>query len=111
MATEKQTEKHKALSEYLRFLTTLSTGSIVLLTSFLEKLQAQPQMGFLIGLAFVGFSLCVVMCVIAYSSVVLKFGEHFSDSQANIPASAIAITWLSFIVAIASLTIFAVFNL
>ena len=47
---EKQKDKHSALAEYLRFLTTLSTGSIVLLTTFLGRLDTPPKLEYLVGI-------------------------------------------------------------
>jgi hypothetical protein len=38
-----QIERYKSIAEYLRHITALSTGSIVLISTFLEKLFPQPQ--------------------------------------------------------------------
>lgn len=103
MAEEEQREKHKAMSEYLRFLTTLSTGSLVLLTSFLEKIASQPELGASIRNAFTGFTGCVVACVIAYSLITLNFGKNLLGWVENLTVVAMFIAWISFLFAIVAL--------
>jgi len=103
MAAEEQREKHKAMSEYLRFLTTLSTGSLVLLTSFLEKIASQPELGASIRNAFTGFTGCVVACVVAYSIMTLNFGSNISGLKGTVIGIAVYIAWISFLFAIVAL--------
>jgi hypothetical protein len=115
MSVEKQIQiqidKHKASSEYFRFLTTLSTGSIVILTSFLEPLTSQPNLGFLVGMTLVAFMVCIVASVIAYTLVIMNFGVYFSGWELKLSVFVIGIAWLSFIVAIIALTVFGLANL
>jgi hypothetical protein len=106
---QRQAEKHKAIIEYVRFLTTLSTGSIVLLVSFLDKLDAEPS--FLVGLAFLGFSVCIITAVIAYTSFALNYGHYFQEGEGWTGSVAILLTLVSFIIAIIALTIFGMSNL
>jgi hypothetical protein len=100
---EQQTERHKAMNEYLRFMTTLSTGSLVLLTSFLEKIASQPELGVWIRNAFTGFTICVVACVVAYSVTTLNFGSNIAGSKGTVVGIAVYIAWISFIFAIIAL--------
>jgi hypothetical protein len=108
---EYQKEKHKALNEYLRFLTTLSTGSIVLLTSFQQGLAAQPNLGFLVGVALAFFMVSIVASVVAYTIVVLNLGLVATAWERNLSIGAIYVTWVSFLLAILALTIFGLANL
>jgi hypothetical protein len=109
--TEMQKEKHKAFAEYLRFLTTLSTGSIVLLTTFLGRVDTQPKLGFLIGVALASFMISVFSCVVAYTLTIMNFGEYVGGWSIKLVVGAMTITWVSFLVAISALTIFGVLNL
>jgi hypothetical protein len=108
---EYQKDKHKVLTEYLRFLITLSTGSIVLLTSFLERLAPQPNLGFLVSIALTAFMVSVVTSVVAYTFVVMNFGLEITGPEGVLSVGAIVITWISFLVAIIALTIFGLANL
>jgi len=106
-----QSDKHKATGEYLRFLTTLSTGSIVLLTTFLERLESQPNLGFLVSVALIGFMVCIVASVIAYTIVIMNFGVYVTGWELRLSVAVIGIAWLGFIVAVIGLTIFGLANL
>ena len=108
---EFQKDKHRLAIEYFRFFATLSTGSIVILTSFLERLQAQPSLRFLVGVAFAGFMACIVATIVAYTSIVENFGNADNWPEAKKFAFAVPIVWLSFIIAITALTIFGWVNL
>ena len=103
MAAEEQREKHKAVSEYLRFMTTLSTGSLVLLASFLDKITSQPELGAPIRNAFVGFTIWVVACVIAYSVITLNFGSNISGWKGTLVGVAVYAAWIGFLFAIIEL--------
>src|SRR5688500_15578994 len=100
---ESQTEKHKAVNEYLRFMTTLSTGSLVLLASFLERITSQPALGIWIRNAFTGFTICVVACVVAYSLTILNFGSNIAGSKGTVIGIAVYIAWIGFMFAIFAL--------
>ena len=55
--TSNDIEQTKALIEYFKHLTTLSTGSIVLITTFLEKLFANPSWRLAVVISIAGFML------------------------------------------------------
>ena len=56
---------------FLRHITTLSTGSVILITSFLEKLFQNPEWKILIGVSIISFLLSVIGCACAYLMSVL----------------------------------------
>src|SRR5687768_7184045 len=66
-------EFHKAFYDYLKHLSTLATGSIVLLAATLEKLFAQPRWKPLVMVSVAGFLVTIVASVLAYSLMVLNF--------------------------------------
>jgi len=104
------TEKHKALCEYLRFLTALSTGSIVFLILFLERLD-QPEQARMVTLALTAFMVCVITSVTAYSVTLMNFDKNISYGKLNLSIVAIVMTTGTFTIAISALTVFGWANL
>ena len=58
-----QVEYIKALLEYLKHLTTLSTGSIVLTTTFLEKLFQNPLWKTAVVVSLIGFMTSIISSI------------------------------------------------
>lgn len=56
---------HKVMFDYFKHLTMLSTGSILLLVAFLEKLFITPEWKLLIVFCFAGFVLSILASLIA----------------------------------------------
>ena len=111
---EPKIEHHKSLLEYFKHLTTLSTGSIVLLSAFLEKLFSQPDWKFLVGVSFVGFVSSVLASVIAWTFYLIDYpGINFKKpSWYRFWGGLSLITcWLGFLVGVIALTVFALRNL
>jgi hypothetical protein len=111
-----QIEWVKNTLEYLRHLTTLSTGAVLLLATFLEKVFPQPKSRGWIVTSLVSFMVAIVACVIAYSvalymSMAVRDNPQKGDSEAMITFVALCIVWFSFLVGMSSLTVFAVKNL
>ncbi len=112
-----QGEKFKLVSDYLKHLTTLSTGSIVLLAAFLERLFVQPRWRPSVVIALCGFMVSVVASVVAYTYVIYKFPVSDSDSDDTTISGqtwwgvSILATWIGFLVGVVSLVVFAVKNL
>jgi hypothetical protein len=108
-------ERYKVGLDYLKHTTTLSTGSIVLIATFLEKLFAKPFWKSVIVVSLVGFMTSVLTSTIAYT-LVLAFrfpGEWESDSPGwphSITGISVFFTWLGFVVGILSLAAFAIRN-
>jgi hypothetical protein len=116
-AQEKDTshlEFHKAFYDYLKHLSTISTGSIVLLAAFLEKIFAQPRWKPLVGVAVAGFLITVIASIITYSLMVLNFprpGIKRQKWEGNVVFFAVLLTWIGFISGVISLAIFILKNL
>lgn len=107
-------EFHKAFYDYLKHLSTLATGSIVLLAAILEKLFAQPSWKPLVVISIGGFLVTVVSSVLAYSLMVLNFprpGINSKRWEGNVVFWAMVVTWISFVAGVFSLAVFIVRNL
>jgi hypothetical protein len=102
--------------EYIKHVTTLSTGSIVLLAAFLEKLFSRPMWKGAVVVSFVGFLTSVVAAIVAHTLYVegsqFFLSETTPDSFAGrIFLRALLIMWVGFLVGIVALGTFAVRNL
>ena len=117
-------EGHKLDHDTYKHLTTLSTGSILLLATFLEKLFQKPSWKFLVSVALVSFITSVVASVSAMFLISLNIhvlvassvmrGESYLGLARYIALTSIVVTTLAcggFIVGIAALAIFAIKNL
>jgi amino acid transporter len=107
-------ERYKALTDYYKHLTTLSTGSIVLVTTFLDKLFHKPLWKALVVISIMGFMISVLASVVAYTIIV---AYHAPGDQIERPEWAkhlgligIILTWTGFLVGILSLASFALRN-
>ena len=100
-----------------KHMTTLSTGSLVLLVTFIDKLFDKPEWGFLVIIALTCFLISILFSVAAMFSVsYLLHVQILKDNNVEIPPSMtpgkmqIFIVWCScggFILGVFSLAIFA----
>jgi hypothetical protein len=103
----------KSFYEYLKHISGLSTGSILLLAAFLEKFFLQPEWKSLIGVSIGGFLLAVISSVISYSILVLNFpgrGAEMTEWEKYLVTGSTLVTWLGFLTGIISLSIFILRN-
>jgi hypothetical protein len=102
----------KLLYDAFKHLTTLSTGSILLLATFLEKFFAEPEWRPLFAVALTGFIVSTVsafVTMLALSDSVFKIAEE-TESGSRIGAAGFVISLGSFALGIASLVTFALKN-
>jgi hypothetical protein len=67
---EQYVEAQKVVFEYLKHLTTLNTGSIVLLTIFFERFASRQEWDFLLGIALVSFTGSIVTLILSAFGIV-----------------------------------------
>jgi hypothetical protein len=107
-------EFHKSFYEYLKHISTLSTGSILLLAAFLEKLFLQPEWKFLVGVSIGGFLVAVISTVISYTLFLFHFpGRRIEQDQweEKVFTSSVLIAWLGFLTGVIALAFFILRNL
>lgn len=108
-------EGRKLYYDLFKHLTTLSSGSILLLVAFKEKLfpdSAVIEWNDLMGIAFFLFLLCIVSSVFtmgSYAAAVVDPSEASSIGDTSIIA--VGVSTLSFLGAFVALTAFAMKNL
>ena len=61
--------------EYLKHLTTICTGSILLVVAFLEKLFDKPEWKCSIAIALASFLLSIILCAVAQLLIIEKVSE------------------------------------
>jgi hypothetical protein len=108
---KKPAEKQRFLADYLKHLTTLSTWSILLIGSFLEKLFSHPHWKLLVIVALVGFLISILGATLSFTMVVGNFDDELKDVESSIAMVGIAACWVGFISGIFCLTIFTIKNI
>ena len=98
--------------EYVKHLNTLSTGAIVLLATFLEKVFAQAQHRGMAALAIGAFLTSVIAAVASYTlEVVFEEPTLQRTPWRTLDTAASAVMWFAFLVGITALAAFAIMNL
>jgi len=83
-------EEQKLAFDFVKHLTTLTTGTVVLLTTFAGEVFKSPEWKFLIPIAFGSFAIATIALVLA------AFGLLYSIRHpSGVPAGAQAFTALS----------------
>ena len=104
--------KVKALEtfyDFLKHLTTLGTGSIIILSTFLEKLFSNPEWKILISITFGNFIVSTTISVIVMMMLPNAIANHgFEETEGNIAKIGIYVAIGTFIAGIISLTAFTV---
>jgi hypothetical protein len=106
-------ESEKLYFDSMKHLTTLNTGSILLLITFLEKLFQKPEWKFLV---VVSLSIFVLSNICSISSMVqsanyIKHSANISDSALKIKDLLHYLSLITFLFGILLLTIFAIKNI
>lgn len=104
----------KSLFEYFRHISTLSTGSILLIATFLEKLFRQPVLSWCVTLSVTALFISLCASMVVYSVLVLNYPRNdraaFSGGEFNIVFIGLMATWVAFLVGIGAMAIFFLVN-
>jgi hypothetical protein len=103
-------EEAKLAHDYLKHLTTLSTGSLVLIVGFVEKV-AQPKGKWIVGIALVSFLLCIIGSVVAMTANLETMHREEDVAFHRTGAIALLLAWFSFLTAVICLAVFGLKNL
>ena len=106
-------ERYKSLFDYIKHLTTLSTGSVVVLATFLEKIFQTPQWKQLAAISIFCFTASVIASIITYTFYFLSFptGKPVPIWAGTTGTYSLIITWISFIAGVILWTIFTMKNM
>ena len=99
--------------DYIKHLTTLATGAILILSAFLERLFGYPEWKFLIGGAFGGFLTSLIFAVLAHTAQVniLYLPQGPSRRQEHQAWIVSLLQYATFLGGMVALTAFALRNL
>jgi ABC-type polysaccharide/polyol phosphate export permease len=108
-----EVEQYKIVIDYVKHITTLSTGSIVAMTAFLQRLTTNRWKGMIV-ISLASFMLAIVGSVVLHTSMIV-FGPGRKSPFTKlenflIPASTLLV-WIGFILGTLSLSIFVIRNL
>jgi hypothetical protein len=107
-------EQYKALCDYAKHLSTLAAGSIVLMSTLLEKLFAHPlaRNWVLAGVAFFVLSIAAALLSFLVTAVTFPHAGRFtrSESEARMMAAGIVLSSTFFFLGLVSLAWFFAIN-
>ena len=114
-------EISNAFAQYLKYLTTLSTGSIILQIAFIERVFAHPKWKAVLILSLLSFTVSIVAAVAAYTMIIMAgedagrgiqrrtiWGPKNEDAAGEL---FLVITWSTFLAGILFLVVFSLRNL
>ena len=106
-------ESHKLLHDYLKHLATLSTGSILLIVSFIDEVFVAPEWACLVGWTIGCFTVCVCASVAAQAGNIdaVSNDKRESRSSSGLAGLGLIASWLFFSAGIVLLFVFALKNL
>ena len=110
-------EQEKAANDYLKHMTTLSTGCIIILGTFLEKVFKSPGWKILIGISIISFLIVIISSlttktlVVAHMGIRGSFGKRFDRTKFQISWTSLIITWAAFLIGIICTAIFVIKNI
>jgi hypothetical protein len=112
---QRKLESYRAERDFYKHLTTLSTASVILIATFLDKVFPTPEWRDLVNISLSGFAVSVVGCATMYALAVLDTDSELSLHK-QMPTRWVG--WLpitaglgGFFVGIAALAAFAIHNL
>lgn len=108
-----QIEAQKALLDYCKHLTTLSTGSIVIVAGFIEKVFPSPQWKLLTAISLICFMISILGAIIEHTVLLINFPPKLKLKlwTGVLGGMGLFLAWGGFLIGIFSLAIFAVKNL
>ena len=108
-------EIYKLEFEYLKHLTTISTGSILLLVAFLDKIFTQPKCKSAIAVSLISFLLSIILCAISQATIIEKASEKdnlsWRNKIQNLTVGLFLFALLSYVIGVISLVVFGLKNL
>jgi len=105
-------ESFKLGYDFFKHITTLSTGTLLILITFLEKLFQNPVWKFLVGISFTSLIFVIVLSLVLMFFITGAVGE-LDDSQENETKRNLWVFIFTagfFVIGISSFVIFALVN-
>jgi len=103
----------KAIVGHCNHITTLSSGFILVMVTFLEKLFSRPDWKWLVVVSFIFFAISIILSVLSQAFVIdylYPVNEIDTSQKAKQTSIVLILMWTSFIIGTISLMIFGVKN-
>lgn len=103
----------KGTSEHLKHLTTLSSGFILVMVGFLERLFRAPEWRGAVPVSFVAFVGCILFAAVAqayYVGFLNPSDDRKREVRERIAFAVTLLAWVSFLIGVISLVAFALKN-
>jgi hypothetical protein len=100
--------------EYLKYLTTVCTVSVILIIAFLDKLFTHPEWKFTIAISLCAFLVAILVCILAALSILFQADEgpdKPSERSEDIEVYGTLVAFVCFGVGIIFMVIFGLKNL
>lgn len=107
-------EKAAAWSDYLKHLTTLSTGAIVLISVFVEKFAPHPHYRAAVIASLLGFLAAILGSLAVMTALMIATDIGAGNAPqwaAKMAIYGMYVAWAGFAIGISSLTLFTLENL
>jgi hypothetical protein len=109
-------EQVKIFNDYIKHINTLSTGSILLMVTFLEKIFTNPHQKWLVIISLIMFLTSIIggvlLKTILSANALDGIDENYVDkSEILLKRIGVLIMWIGFLLGIISLGIFGIINL
>jgi len=113
--SSEELEGFKLLHDTFKHLTTLSTGSILLLSTFLKDIFKSPEWSWLVAVSIIFFlasTIASVIVMIAFGDTVYNKGGSLSvPGLERIAGPCVAVSWATFLLGMVALVVFSLKNL
>lgn len=103
-------EQRRASLDYAKQLMTLSTGSIVLITAFIDKGFSQPTWKPLVAASLISFVISILGAVAFHTMLVIDFPIGKTKVRSEWIGLSVFLAWVGFVSGIILLTGFAIRN-
>lgn len=108
-------EIYKFEFEYIKYITTLCTASILLVVTFIEKLFKNPEWKICVAIALCSFLLSSIICAFSQACIIEKVSEKENLERRNkvqkLTIGLIFFSLLSYLVGVTCLVLFGLKNL
>lgn len=111
---EQNIERQKAILDYVKQLTALSTGSILVVAAFVEKVFPVAHWKWLTATSIVGFIASILGSIIAHTIFVIDFPPRLGEQpnwEGEVGGFSLVVAWTGFLLGIISLAVFTTKNL
>jgi len=106
-------EAYKMAFDYLKHITTLCTGSILLIAGLLEKLFSNPEWKICVAISLVAFLLAIVSSILAQAGIIETIDKEETIGKWAWPTIAVGMVgmYLFFLIGLGSFLLFSLKNL